>query len=297
MNLSELTIIVLSYRRPAYLRYLLNSLVADMPNGQNVQILVRINPDVSFSYDCVIDDFEGYPFIDIKTNDSNIGAMRSFFRALAFVSTDYFWLIGDDDYIRPGLFDKLSQLDAGGMDVILLDYITAKIAKNNSTTIYSSSRLCNASNRWQLFFILPLRSMYLGLISSHILNSKAYSRALSDLLAQRNILLNGELVNGLWPYYLASHCIAHSLKFRIITRGHLVARQTPGASFYKGKSLLCEYTVGLKLYVHHLIRSNLSVSLKLYLCASALSSFCVQFYAKYFVSQLLSVLRCRLLSG
>jgi abequosyltransferase len=103
-----LTIVIPTYRRPVELVRLLHRLVAEYePVAGMIHVIISDNasPDgVPLEVSCIVED---HPWMALYRQSNNVGPDQNFLSAVDHVTTPYFWLLGDDDLMVPGLLKPL----------------------------------------------------------------------------------------------------------------------------------------------------------------------------------------------
>jgi abequosyltransferase len=122
---NHLTIIVPTYNRCDDLRVLLNRLAYEIGElGNQVQVIIGDNASCDGTKLIVQEFVEQYPNTIYLKHHSNCGPDENFCRCVEMVSSEYFWIMGDDDLPKRGVIKRL---------VLLL-------ISNNPDFVYLSNR-------------------------------------------------------------------------------------------------------------------------------------------------------------
>lgn len=109
--MKKLTIVIPTYNRSSFLNTLLEKLVAEIShNDLPIYIIVSDNCSTDNSRQVIEDYVCKYEYIHPIYHGSNIGAESNFFHAVKYITTDYFWIIGDDDFPRLGVLSMVYRL-------------------------------------------------------------------------------------------------------------------------------------------------------------------------------------------
>jgi glycosyltransferase involved in cell wall biosynthesis len=108
---NHLTIIVPTYNRCDDLRVLLNRLACEIGElGKQVQVIIGDNAS-SDSTKLVVQEFIAQcPNTKYLRHTSNCGPDENFCRCVEMVSSEYFWIIGDDDLPKRGVIKRVELL-------------------------------------------------------------------------------------------------------------------------------------------------------------------------------------------
>lgn len=101
-----ISIAIATYRRPEFLRELLNSIQREVEEDPlSVEIIVSDNA----SGDTTLEAVRSFTNLDINyvCNETNVGAVENVIRAYSKCTGDYVLLMGDDDLISPGTLRRI----------------------------------------------------------------------------------------------------------------------------------------------------------------------------------------------
>ena len=121
-----LSIGIPTYKRPAALKQCLLSLIHDLsPENMSKLAIIVSDNDPDSKNESMIKDICLLNKIEIKyiRNSTNIGAEKNFLQCAQIApQSEYFWILGDDDFIVPGrTADILQQLESLWLDCIYLE--------------------------------------------------------------------------------------------------------------------------------------------------------------------------------
>lgn len=103
--MTSLTIAIPTFNRNKLLKENLIYInkVLEINKKLDIRVMVIDNGDSS-------EIIKDYPMIKYIKNNFNIGANGSIFKIIENVKSEYLWIIGDDDYLNPDLFQKVIEL-------------------------------------------------------------------------------------------------------------------------------------------------------------------------------------------
>lgn len=114
-----LTIAIPTYNRARYLERLLTALMDQISSESHIELIVSDNASTDETPG-VVDRFKlrGLPILYLK-NQSNLGADRNVLQCYEQAQGKYVWILGDDDFVRPGGIAKvLSHLRTQEYDLV-----------------------------------------------------------------------------------------------------------------------------------------------------------------------------------
>lgn len=117
-----LSINIPTYNRAGYLKDLLESLKDDgvaLGDQLEINILDNASPDDTES---VVRVFSSVLRIHYQRHEQNLGALQNIHLAHRCGTGKYVWIIGDDDYLRPGQLRRIFDLLTNGPALALLSY-------------------------------------------------------------------------------------------------------------------------------------------------------------------------------
>lgn len=107
----ELAICIPTYNRALVLKDLLNDLILKVEDYQ-VAIYISDNNSQDNTYDIVREAQKKYKYIIYHRNIENLGADRNFENVLKMSTSNYSWLLGDDDRLMPESIPTILQIIA-----------------------------------------------------------------------------------------------------------------------------------------------------------------------------------------
>ena len=141
-----LTILIPTYNRVSHLDKLLKILTHEiLKYNLNVSISVFNNASTDGTQHLLDTYAANYSFISSYTSERNIGSDANFLLATQSVITNYFWLLGDDDYPFPGIISAIvALLDSKTPDLVYLPSLWDSSAINYHfphNTLFTSFQL------------------------------------------------------------------------------------------------------------------------------------------------------------
>jgi hypothetical protein len=106
-----LSIVVLSYNRPDQIRRILDNLIGVMSDDFNIIIKDDVSPLAS-EINSIVAEYKEKIGIEVSmhTNDFNVGYDRNLLDAFYITSSDYVFLLSDDDYLIGSKLDELASI-------------------------------------------------------------------------------------------------------------------------------------------------------------------------------------------
>lgn len=119
---TKLSILITTYNRAFFLDKLLNSIVENCQNQEKIEVIVFNNGSTDDT-DSVIEKYKG-KILNFKTEKvkETLDFTGGFFRLAELGSGDYFWYIGDDDYIVKPIDPLIVLLEEKSPDIVLLNH-------------------------------------------------------------------------------------------------------------------------------------------------------------------------------
>ena len=100
----DLTILIPTFDRPSEANQRLEEILSEFGSGINV--VVQVNPGRYSAAN--ISRHSGLKKLLIRENQSNIGFVANIVSGMSSVHTEWVWVLGDDDPIRPGSHEEIS---------------------------------------------------------------------------------------------------------------------------------------------------------------------------------------------
>lgn len=119
----SLTIAIPVYKRPELLEKTLNSIYGqyqEWPAGVHVLILDDSCSDVN---NCVYDQFSSSPNFAVIRNESNLGIDENIKKCIFSATTEYVWLMGEDDLLVAGSIEKVLLKIQKGYKFVFVNYV------------------------------------------------------------------------------------------------------------------------------------------------------------------------------
>ncbi len=102
-----LTIAIPTYNRVSFLQLLLHTLLPQIQNRQEIELLISDNASSDGTQQFIQDLPREDLTLTYIRNSENIGADGNFLQCFEMARGRYFWLVGDDDVILPGALEDL----------------------------------------------------------------------------------------------------------------------------------------------------------------------------------------------
>jgi len=173
--MKSLTIVIPTYNRSLCLNTLLGKLVSEISqNNLSINIVVSDNCSSDESRIVIEDYSRRYKFIQPIFHDSNIGAESNFFYAVQSLSSDYFWIVGDDDFPRLGLVSMVFRLiNDSSPDLIYLPSLWSQDAINEYLPVISPDKYSNID----LYDLSKLVHVWTTYVSGWVINRHSLMRS------------------------------------------------------------------------------------------------------------------------
>ncbi|MEZ2576023.1 glycosyltransferase family 2 protein [Buttiauxella ferragutiae] len=200
-----LTIAVPTYNRSACLVRLLNSIISQ---GKDclVDVEIIVCDNASFDKTGEVSDnlLRRIPNTYYYLNDQNIGMDGNFSKCYELARGEYFWMIGDDDYIQEGGLSKVLNILKSHPHLDLL-YVNSVLIEGKSNTPVEPSFFTNSED-----FISQVKVMF-TFISGII--SKRNDKTLNEVKALTPAFSEMYLMHLSWQFTLLKNgsefCILH----------------------------------------------------------------------------------------
>ena len=205
-----LTIAILSYKRPLFLDSLLSNLTSyidELDLSSRIKIIVRINPCDGFDYQIIYKKYSKLDYISINENETNIGAIKSFYKVFNNINTKYFWQLGDDDNINIQALKICFYCIKLDLDYIIFNYSYYKLVNNKRI---NCGNLLNKidSNRYidKPLDLIKKCSIHLGFVSIFVVKTSIYKYLFNEInnIGQRENLPDCNLKPLLMVIYTLS---------------------------------------------------------------------------------------------
>jgi len=137
-NMNRITIAIPTYNRSSALRNQLIRLGDCRMKYQGLFDLIVCDNASTDNTQQVCDEMQKLGFVfTYKRNEKNVGLVRNLRVCIESVSTEYIWLLGDDDPINPKeLATALPLLDNSNYDIIFLNALPLVLNENDSPPGY-----------------------------------------------------------------------------------------------------------------------------------------------------------------
>lgn len=175
-----LGICIPTFNRAGYLRENLDSIVPQFAvHGLPIFISDNCSDDGT---DIVVKQFQAiYPNIQYRKNSENIGAYRNILAAIKMATTEYIWMMGDDDKVIEGAVDRILERLKTNIDFVVLNSIgynsTMQIRNGNGIKCSEDRTIQKGSHE---ALITYLSGAYHGFMSSMIIKRSIISNLVEE---------------------------------------------------------------------------------------------------------------------
>jgi glycosyltransferase involved in cell wall biosynthesis len=184
-----LSICIPTFNREAYLRDLVEGLIDELgriPQAtQLVKLYVSDNASTDGTRDLVGQFFVRWP-ITYHRNSVNIGADGNFLQLIAAAQGTYFWLVGDDELVKPGFLDRvLAILKPELYHLVLL----GAVDQDGGPCEFSNAGRPTAFADYHAFVEYFSKADPWKLIGHSLITTMVAKRAIFDLQMARSVLM------------------------------------------------------------------------------------------------------------